>query len=379
MAQRAFLHVGTMKSGTSYLQSLWWRHRATLAERGLLLPGGDIGAHFSSALLVCERHDRLTPERREVWGQLCEEVSEWPGDALISHEAFSAATTEQAARALRDLARGTDELHLLVTARDLARQLPSHWQQKVKQHCSTSLDDYWLEVQQEAADHEFWRYQDVPAIAERWSQGVPPERVHLVVLPPTAPRDWLWHQVCGLIGVDTTGMDRDSRRPNESLGIAEVEVMRRMHAAASSGERDFDLSRLAKGFFARQVVMPAGSGDPFVITPKMHAWALERGAATVAELRSRGYDVIGDLDDLRPGGDPPSGRTPDDVTEAEVAEVAVGALARLLSHEKKQRAEIERLRARARRPSRRRSTPTPVTSTSRDTRLGRLLGRGRRS
>ena len=39
MARRAFLHVGTAKSGTSYLQDLWWRHRDELRDRGLLLPG----------------------------------------------------------------------------------------------------------------------------------------------------------------------------------------------------------------------------------------------------------------------------------------------------------------------------------------------------
>ena len=39
MARRVFLHVGTAKSGTSFLQDLWWRHRDELRGRGLLLPG----------------------------------------------------------------------------------------------------------------------------------------------------------------------------------------------------------------------------------------------------------------------------------------------------------------------------------------------------
>ena len=39
MARRVFLHVGTAKSGTRYLQDLWWRHRDELRGRGLLLPG----------------------------------------------------------------------------------------------------------------------------------------------------------------------------------------------------------------------------------------------------------------------------------------------------------------------------------------------------
>ena len=34
MARRVFLPVGTAKSGTSYLQDLWWRHRDELRDRG---------------------------------------------------------------------------------------------------------------------------------------------------------------------------------------------------------------------------------------------------------------------------------------------------------------------------------------------------------
>ena len=47
MAERVFLHVGTMKSGTSFLQATWWRNRDELAERGLLLPGSRRSDHFT--------------------------------------------------------------------------------------------------------------------------------------------------------------------------------------------------------------------------------------------------------------------------------------------------------------------------------------------
>ena len=42
MARRVFLHVGTAKSGTTFLQDLWWRHRDELRERGLLDASGDL-------------------------------------------------------------------------------------------------------------------------------------------------------------------------------------------------------------------------------------------------------------------------------------------------------------------------------------------------
>jgi hypothetical protein len=39
MARRVVLHVGAMKSGTSYLQRLLMENRELLGERGVLLPG----------------------------------------------------------------------------------------------------------------------------------------------------------------------------------------------------------------------------------------------------------------------------------------------------------------------------------------------------
>jgi hypothetical protein len=52
--------------------------------------------------------------------------------------------------------------------------------------------------------------------------------------------------------------------------------------------------------------------------------------------------VVGDLADLVPDPTPPSGRTPDDVTEAEVAEVAVPALSTMLLHELDRRQQRRR-------------------------------------
>ena len=40
MARRTFVHIGTPKSGTTYLQSLWWHNREDLAARGLLSDPG---------------------------------------------------------------------------------------------------------------------------------------------------------------------------------------------------------------------------------------------------------------------------------------------------------------------------------------------------
>lgn len=136
MARRVFLHCGTAKSGTTFLQDLWWRHRDALRERGLLLPGTALRDHFHAAALVKGMDaivEDLGPGEREVWQRLVEETRAWDGDVLISHEHFSDSSAEAAAAALADLASAAEEVHVVVTVRDLGRVLPSAWQQRVKQ------------------------------------------------------------------------------------------------------------------------------------------------------------------------------------------------------------------------------------------------------
>ena len=195
MARRVFLHCGTAKSGTTFLQDLWWRHRGELRQRGLLLPGTALRDHFHAAALVKGMDvivEDLAPAEREVWRRLVEETRHWSGDVLISHEHFSDSSAEAAAAALADLAGAADEVHLVVTVRDLGRVLPSAWQQRVKQGARQPYGKFLGTVRRGRDDQKFWRYQDVPGILERWAAGLPPQRVHLVVVPPPgAPRDEL--------------------------------------------------------------------------------------------------------------------------------------------------------------------------------------------
>lgn len=352
MARRVFLHVGTTKSGTTYLQSLWWRHHDALAAQGLLLPGADRGDHFHAASVVCDRTaivSTLPSHRLGIWDDLLAETGRWDGDALISHELFSPATPARADAALRALEEVAGEVHVVVTARDLARQLPSDWQQNVKQGVTQSLEEFWTDLRATDPAGGFWRHQDLPGILERWSAGIPADRVHLVVQPPAPPPGWLWERTCALLGVDGSGLDIDSPRENPSLGVVEVEVMRRMHEAVPESERGLPTVRVAKGFLTRQALAPAGPGEPFVLSAQMQDWAEQRGAAMASALEGAGYDVIGDLADLAPGRPRASGRLAGEVSEAEVARTAVAALARMVVRERDRGQQVERLRAELRR------------------------------
>ncbi len=336
MARRVFLHCGTAKSGTTYLQDLWWRHREVLRERGLLLPGDALRDHFHAAALVKGMDvivDQLSSAQRETWQRLMAETRDWPHDVLISHEHFSDSSATAAAAALADLAGAADEVHLVLTVRDLGRVLPSAWQQRVKQGARQPFGTFLTTVRREGRDQKFWRYQDVPAILDRWGTGLEPDHVHLVVVPPAgASRDELWCRTGAVLGVDVSDLDAVPRLPNDSLGIVEAELLRRVNTRIARPQRSVGLTRLTKGTFARDVLAGSAPRESFVLPAEHAGWVRERSRAMVDALRDRSYDVVGDLDDLLPA-DPRSGRTPDQTTDAEVLAAATTVVARWIEQE----------------------------------------------
>lgn len=346
MARRVFLHVGPPKTGTSFLQAAWWEHRHQMAEQGVLYPGKHPVEHFRAAAVLVDKKKitrRMSRPGLRAWDRLTDEVGAWGGDALLSSEHFAGASEESAERGVRRLGEVADEVHVVVTARDLARQVSAAWQQSVKQGKDHTFAQYWHEL---AANprHGFWKMQDLPEVLGRWGRGLPAERLHLVVHGrPGSPRNLLWDRVSGLLGVDPSILTPVSRA-NESLGITHVELLRRVHGALDTEGGAVELGRLSKSYLTRQILVPAGRSDSFVLPADAHAWAVERGTAMVQQLRDRGHDVIGDLDDLVPDAEPPTGRTPDQVSEAEVADLASLALARVLERELASRRSRQRLR-----------------------------------
>lgn len=360
MARRVFLHVGTPKSGTTFLQSVWWANKDELGSQGLLLPGRGVNHHYWASCVVRggKQVEHLPKAGPRSWQRLLRASGEHDGDVLISHELFSPAAADRAAAALRELESVADEVHVVVTARDLARQIPAEWQQRTKHGRSQTFDDF-LDTIRTDPEMAFWQAQDLPAVLDRWSQGIPGERVHLVVLPPPgAPPTVLWDQVCELMGVDGTGMEQRATRSNESLGLAEAEAMRRISSELNHGGLAKSTERLLKSWFAENMLR---SRDPekIVLPASAYPWVVERARAMVDQLAGRDYDVRGDLVDLVPPASPAPGRTFAEVTDDEVAAVTVRALARFVEHEESSRARARELAAERRRALRAAAAPQP--------------------
>jgi hypothetical protein len=341
MADRVFLHIGAPKSGTTYLQERLAHNRATLDDAGLHYLETRTGDHFQAALDLIERPWAGELKRaRGQWQVLADAARRTAGDALVSHEILAAATPEQVARAFGSL--GDAEVHIVLTARDLARQLPAEWQEQVK-HRSTARFQGFLErvtaAPRIAPAMWFWRVQSVPDVLTRWATGLTPEQVHVVTVPPKgAPPDTLWRRFASVVGIAEADDPTEDAAPGElanaSLGTVEVAVLRRLNRrlrrAGVSRQTYVPLVRdlLAKRVFAAHEDMQLATVPeefwPFVdeVSHEWREW-----------IEGSGVHVVGDLDDLTPSW--PSGdevvRHPDRPPPNLVAQAAIEALAEVLT------------------------------------------------
>lgn len=330
MARRVFFHVGTLKTGTTYLQKVLWRNRTVLAQAGLLVPG----EHYSDRVWATRSVRGMRGKGEPVdsaWDRIVAQVQEFDGDAVISHEFFGGASQEQASRAIAALAPA--EVHVVCTVRALEGVLPGFWQEQVKFGYTGRFADYDpAPLDSSPATHWSWRTIDAADVLRRWAADVPPERVHVVTFPPAgAPRDLLWQRFAGVCGVDPGVADLRLPPVNESLGVVETELLRRVNQrlpADVTGRGE--TARWVRGYLGLEVLAPRG-GEKVRLDAARTLALRERSAEIAAALEHAGYDVVGDLADVFGSGEPTPSRQPEEVADSELLEVSLAVIGRLMS------------------------------------------------
>ena len=332
MTERLYLHVGAPKSGTTYLQSVLRANRERLAEAGVLVVGRNQTQVVHAALVI--RHDRrvatMHEHERRAWDDLVESIHAWTGPtAVMSYELLSAAHAQAVAGLL---ARFPDlEVHLVFTARDFGRALPSAWQERLKFGLEVPLEEWeppdpdlgqWVEWG--------WRTMDPVHVLDRWAADVPAERVHVVTVPRrgAGPHE-LWDRFAHACGLPADGLDLGVTTANESLSAGPAELLRRVNTALRPPiDTSREFSRWVRDYLAHTILVPLGDQEGLGMTDAQYAEALARSSETIRELSRRGYDVQGDLEDIR--ATRPSGRTPGEVDDAELVDLAARTIAELL-------------------------------------------------
>lgn len=352
MADRLLLHIGTQKSGTTYLQRVLARLSGELKRDGVLYPTRlqgrrEIYNHEAAAygLLGTAGFPWVAPARAEgqrtAWERLCRKVQDWAGTAIVSGEALSVIDSTAASQLVDSL--GVANTHVIITARDLGRVLPSSWQQHIRNGRSTSFTSY---LQQQAEkrgegsaselasrwdsdpDQTFWRAYAIGALVERWA---PLARTVSVVTVPRrgAAPDELWRRFRRALDVGSVLPESppaiDDLEANVGLTEPEVLVLaalnRQVHSTkADSPDMRALRARIVKDAFAPRPDRGAPVRIPDSWVPRVSAWADE----DLAVLHSTAAILVGSESDLTvaaPSG-PASAVSPDEVARAAGAAIA---------------------------------------------------------
>ncbi|MGH3366381.1 MAG: hypothetical protein ACRDOY_04195, partial [Nocardioidaceae bacterium] len=326
---------GAFKTGTTYLQQVLRANHDRLAAEGVLFPGGERWQQqvFGVRDLLGSNHrDAEEPRISGAWGHLVETVRQWTGPtALVSMEFLSLAGARQARRAVRSFAPA--EVRVILTARDLARVTPAMWQESLKGGSTVPWAEYVAAVRDpdactRAPARGFWNCQDLLAILDVWETAVPREHIQVVTVPPAgASSTVLLERMCTAVGIDSGKLTLDAPWANESVGSAEAEVLRRLNTRLDNRLSRRQYQRVVKRTVSRTLAESSPSGR-MALPAADRAWAAERGRALADRLAERGYQVVGDLEDLVPGPVAPAaeGRTPDDANDPEMLDAAMRAL-----------------------------------------------------
>lgn len=301
-----YLHIGTMKTGTSYVQQVLGRNSEALERDGAIFANS--GSTARAAILdLLAKQPELAMDG--PWSHFAEMCRAHPGSrVIVSNELISFVDAKRAAEIIESLR--PNPVTVIITARDLARLLPSAWQNKVKHGRAWPFDRYVDSVISDdgpkGAARSFWHHHDLPEILDRWIAAVGVDNVVVIPVPGSnAAPDALWQRFAEVTGLGPTGYDlTQDRKSNLSLGYVETELLRQVnHRLRERGE----WSRRKKSIqrtLANEVLRPDPNSprDDLrpTLTPAQHAWSVSKSRELADQVAATGVRVHGDLDELVP-------------------------------------------------------------------------------
>lgn len=335
MSRRVYLHVGAPKTGTTYLQDRLALNATSLRRHGYRYPTGPHDDMFLAALDLLDRPwGGMRPQAEGQWDALVRRTRRARGTVVLSHEILAGAKPAEAARALADLSFA--EVHVVYSARDVARQVAAEWQEQLKHQRKVSFATFLEQVRAPGRGKEtrwFWRVQGLQGVLERWGNGLPPSQVHVVTVPrPGGPPEELWQRFCTALGIDPAWAPREGVRRNPSIGTAESTLVRRVNARLKEAGLPSDQYRaLVRQLVVHETLAGRRRMQPVTLPPDAYDWAEEVAQGWIDWVKGAGVDVVGDLEELRPVR-PPEGTAwadPDKPRQRDVSSAAVDAIVAL--------------------------------------------------
>jgi hypothetical protein len=307
-----FLHIGAMKTGTTFLQHLLIDNRDKLAAAGYLFPGTSWKDQVRAAQDVLATSDDpvIRTEAEDAWPSLVRELRAHDGAAsIVSMEFLSHAAPERVQWAFEQL--GDVDVHVVITVRDATAIIPAQWQTSVRSGSTASWPTFMKGARRAAglrgrgghffsdpSAAKFRLNQDVPRMLEVCGRFVPTDRLHVVTVPADSsePR-LLWERFAQTIDLDP-GVCPGLPPANESLGYASAELLRRVNVDLGQVALS-DYNATVREYLAGRVLAFEARHE---VRPKLDAATGDFGLAWNERVRTgilrSGARVVGDLEDL---------------------------------------------------------------------------------
>ena len=339
--RRLYLHIGAMKTGTTYLQQVMEANQDALLDQGVLFPGRTWNdQHLGVREILFDAADaEVQAKTRGRWEALVTEIHEHDGRAVVlSMEYLSYVET---ARAQRVLDHFQDfDVHVVLGVRDAERTLPAQWHTAVANGSRLTLPKLVQGARHVMrgehsptgrGSHLFQRTQGIPRMLEVWTPLVGAGNVHVVTVPPSgSDPDLLWQRFAEVVDVRPESAPPPAVVANPSLGHTSTELIRRINAQLGSVP-PVDHWKIVRDGLGYRFLRERAGREPAI--------RLHRPGVTVARswnavvrraVQDHGVDVTGDLDDLPTGpvedAVPTSLFSPSDEDLLEVAEDAFAGL-----------------------------------------------------
>ena len=302
VAKTVVLHIGAMKSGTSFIQSVLDAHRGVLREHDILYACRRWRGQVLAVRELTENGGRRQPPLPTdgYWGRMVEEINAFPGTAIVSME-FLAPRRVQKIQIIQEAFAGAD-LQVVLTARDLARSIPAMWTESVQNRGVRTWEEFLGAVRHPEEGRRpsrwFWNHQDIAAISERWSTAVGRDHFTLVTVPPKgAPPSLLWDRFAQAAGIPDGLCTPADVRSNPGLDAASALVLRALNERLEeAGLERWQYERLVKGLLAKRGLVRRGRESvPLGLDER---WVRRRSREDLDALRTLDLRVIGDLGEL---------------------------------------------------------------------------------
>ncbi|HYJ70673.1 MAG TPA: hypothetical protein VEX15_23710 [Nocardioidaceae bacterium] len=329
MAKRLFLHIGAMKSGTSYLQALCADNQDRLEAAGVRFVGGIFEAGVVASEIL------RTGRRPSTIDNMCRRLQQategWDGDVFLSMELLSRRPPQAQQRLVQ--AAAAEEVHVIVSGRDLARVIPSRWLTTMRNRRTWTWPEYLRLVcvddpNETVAWKNFWDFQDLSGMLRSWTAVADPHRMHMVTAPRSSSDPMiLWRRFAGVLGIDPSGYRKPKpARANPARGVAAAEVLRRVNIRLD--DLSYVVYRRGIGNPVDQIYEGAPAGEPRLQIPEAYrGWVEKRARRMNDEIAELGVNVVGDLTELLPGPPDPDAMESVEVSDAQLLETALDGLA----------------------------------------------------